>query len=88
MVSGLKPFIIDLHNFSKRNINTPMTTTLINILFLDQVNPPSLLSTIELVNALGGSALQGEALYWWTQFCAAVAYIKTMDYPRPDNNDT
>ncbi|KAF9413813.1 hypothetical protein HW555_008081 [Spodoptera exigua] len=53
-----------------------------------KVNPPSLLSTIELVNALGGSALQGEALYWWTQFCAAVAYIKTMDYPRPDNNDT
>ncbi|XP_026728806.1 GTPase-activating protein and VPS9 domain-containing protein 1 [Trichoplusia ni] len=53
-----------------------------------KVNPPSLLSTIELVNALGGSALQGEALYWWTQFCAAVAYIKTMDYPRPNNNDT
>ncbi|KAJ8734506.1 hypothetical protein PYW08_013756 [Mythimna loreyi] len=53
-----------------------------------KVNPPSLLSTIELVNALGGAALQGEALYWWTQFCAAVAYIKTMDYPRPDNNDT
>ncbi|XP_013144515.1 PREDICTED: GTPase-activating protein and VPS9 domain-containing protein 1 isoform X2 [Papilio polytes] len=45
-----------------------------------KVNPPSLLSTIELVNALGGSALAGEALYWWTQFCAAVAYIKTMDY--------
>lgn len=53
-----------------------------------KVNPPSLLSTIELVNALGGTALQGEALYWWTQFCAAVAYIKTMDYPRADNNDT
>ncbi|XP_068628780.1 receptor-mediated endocytosis protein 6 homolog [Battus philenor] len=46
-----------------------------------KVNPPSLLSTIELVNALGGAALSGEALYWWTQFCAAVAYIKTMDYP-------
>lgn len=53
-----------------------------------KVNPPSLLSTIELVNALGGSLLSGEALYWWTQFCAAVAYIKTMDYPRSDNNDT
>ncbi|XP_037300253.1 receptor-mediated endocytosis protein 6 homolog isoform X2 [Manduca sexta] len=48
-----------------------------------KVNPPSLLSTIELVNAAGGAALHGEALYWWTQFCAAVAYIKTMDYP-PD----
>ncbi|XP_047525386.1 receptor-mediated endocytosis protein 6 homolog [Pieris napi] len=45
-----------------------------------KVNPPSLLSTIELVNALGGSVLSGEALYWWTQFCSAVAYIKTMDY--------
>ncbi|XP_075989384.1 GTPase activating protein and VPS9 domains 1 isoform X2 [Anticarsia gemmatalis] len=53
-----------------------------------KVNPPSLLSTIELVNALGGGALQGEALYWWTQFCAAVAYIKTMDYPRNDTLDT
>ncbi|XP_026323784.1 GTPase-activating protein and VPS9 domain-containing protein 1 isoform X2 [Hyposmocoma kahamanoa] len=53
-----------------------------------KVNPPSLLSTIELVNALGGSALQGEALYWWTQFCAAVAYIKTMDYPRHDTGDS
>ncbi|CAH2068211.1 unnamed protein product, partial [Iphiclides podalirius] len=38
-----------------------------------KVNPPSLLSTIELVNALGGSALSGEALYWWTQFCAAAS---------------
>ncbi|CAH0691078.1 unnamed protein product, partial [Chilo suppressalis] len=49
-----------------------------------KVNPASLLSTIELVNALGGSALQGEALYWWTHFCAAVAYIKTMDYDPRD----
>ncbi|CAG4927278.1 unnamed protein product [Colias eurytheme] len=50
------------------------------VLVILKVNPPSLLSTIELVNALGGSVLTGEALYWWTQFCAAVAYIKTMDY--------
>ncbi|XP_049886580.1 GTPase-activating protein and VPS9 domain-containing protein 1 [Pectinophora gossypiella] len=50
-----------------------------------KVNPPSLLSTIELVNALGGAALSGEALYWWTQFCSAVAYIKTMDYHHPDS---
>ncbi|KAM3957015.1 GTPase activating protein and VPS9 domains 1 [Aphomia sociella] len=53
-----------------------------------KVNPSSLLSTIELVNALGGCALQGEALYWWTQFCAAVAYIKTMDSPQGDAHDT
>ncbi|XP_038209467.1 receptor-mediated endocytosis protein 6 homolog [Zerene cesonia] len=50
------------------------------VLVILKVNPPSLLSTIELVNALGGGVLAGEALYWWTQFCAAVAYIKTMDY--------
>ncbi|KAJ0180917.1 hypothetical protein K1T71_003002 [Dendrolimus kikuchii] len=53
-----------------------------------KVNPPSLLSTIELVNALGAASLHGEALYWWTQFCAAVAYIKTMDYPRQEQHDT
>ncbi|CAK1548070.1 unnamed protein product [Leptosia nina] len=50
------------------------------VLVILKVNPPSLLSTIELVNALGGTILTGEALYWWTQFCSAVAYIKTMDY--------
>ncbi|GBP08296.1 GTPase-activating protein and VPS9 domain-containing protein 1 [Eumeta japonica] len=49
-----------------------------------RVNPPSLLSTIELVNAWGASCLHGEALYWWTHFCAAVAHIKTMDYPHSD----
>ncbi|XP_032515524.2 receptor-mediated endocytosis protein 6 homolog isoform X2 [Danaus plexippus] len=53
-----------------------------------KVNPPSLLSTLELVNALSGSSLQGESLYWWTQFCAAVAYIKTMDYPQTTGSHT
>ncbi|XP_028029736.1 receptor-mediated endocytosis protein 6 homolog [Bombyx mandarina] len=47
-----------------------------------KVNPPSLLSTIELVSALGGGA-RGEQHYCWTHFCAAVAYIKTMDYTPP-----
>ncbi|XP_063374056.1 receptor-mediated endocytosis protein 6 homolog [Cydia amplana] len=45
-----------------------------------KVNPPSLLSTIDFVNSLGGASLQGPALYWWTHFCSAVAYIKTMEY--------
>ncbi|KAI5631655.1 vacuolar sorting protein 9 (VPS9) domain-containing protein [Phthorimaea operculella] len=58
-----------------------LTPVLIYVIL--KVNPPSLLSTIELVNALGGSALQGEALYWWTQFCSCVQYIKTMDYQQP-----
>ncbi|XP_041974424.1 receptor-mediated endocytosis protein 6 homolog isoform X2 [Aricia agestis] len=51
------------------------------VLIIIKVNPPSLLSTVELVSCLGGAALAGEALYWWTHFCAAVAHIKTMDYP-------
>ncbi|XP_064077092.1 receptor-mediated endocytosis protein 6 homolog [Vanessa tameamea] len=58
------------------------------VLVIIKVNPPSLLSTLELVNALGGAVLAGEALYWWTQFCAAVAYIKTMDYPAPAAPDS
>ncbi|CAH0722191.1 unnamed protein product, partial [Brenthis ino] len=53
------------------------------VLVIIKVNPPSLLSTLDMVNALGGAALSGEALYWWTHFCAAVAFIKTMDYPAP-----
>lgn len=61
-----------------------LTPVLVYIIL--RVNPPSVLSTIELVNILGGSALQGEALYCWTLFSSAIAYIKTMDYPRPQED--
>ncbi|CAH1109453.1 unnamed protein product [Psylliodes chrysocephalus] len=45
-----------------------------------KVNPEALLSTIQYVNSFFHNQLIGEEEYWWTQFCAAVEYIKTMDY--------
>ncbi|KAJ8683166.1 hypothetical protein QAD02_018958 [Eretmocerus hayati] len=44
-----------------------------------KTNPPSLLSTIQYVNSFYGNRLEGEDQYWWTQFCSAVEFIKTMD---------
>lgn len=49
-----------------------------NIYF--QTNPKNLLSTIQYVHSFYSSQLSGEEEYWWTQFCAAVEYTKTMDY--------
>ncbi|XP_021947874.2 receptor-mediated endocytosis protein 6 homolog [Folsomia candida] len=43
-------------------------------------NPPALLSTIQYVNSFCGVKITGEDQYWWTQFCSAVEFIKTMDY--------
>ncbi|CAG9822511.1 unnamed protein product [Phaedon cochleariae] len=46
-----------------------------------KVNPEALLSTIQYVNNFFHvDQLVGEEGYYWTQFCAAVEYIKTMDY--------
>ena len=45
-----------------------------------QVNPQDLLSTIQYVNSFYGNQIGGEDGYWWTQFCSAVEYTKTMDY--------
>nr|XP_023029474.1 receptor-mediated endocytosis protein 6 homolog [Leptinotarsa decemlineata] len=45
-----------------------------------KVNPEALLSTVQYVNSFFHHQLFGEDEYWWTQFCAAVEYIKTMDY--------
>ncbi|CAK9813080.1 GTPase-activating protein and VPS9 domain-containing protein 1 [Anthophora quadrimaculata] len=42
-------------------------------------NPPSLLSTIQYVDSFYGNRLGGEEQYWWTQFCSAIEFIKTMD---------
>lgn len=50
-----------------------------NLLY-QQANPPYLLSTIQYVNAFIGDEIEGEDQYWWTQFCSAVTFIKTMDY--------
>ncbi|KAF6211715.1 hypothetical protein GE061_012229 [Apolygus lucorum] len=47
---------------------------------LIMANPPSLMSTIEYVTSFFGNSLEGEEQYYWTQFCSAVEFIKTMDY--------
>lgn len=47
---------------------------------LIQANPPHLLSTVQFVNTFHQDRFEGEAAYWWTQFCSAVEFIKTMDY--------
>ncbi|XP_014250925.1 GTPase-activating protein and VPS9 domain-containing protein 1 [Cimex lectularius] len=47
---------------------------------LIMANPPSLLSTIEYVTNYYGNRLEGEEQYYWTQFCSAIEFIKTMDY--------
>ncbi|CAL7948132.1 unnamed protein product [Xylocopa violacea] len=44
-----------------------------------KTNPPSLLSTIQYVDSFYGNQLGGEEQYWWTQFCSAIEFIKTMD---------
>lgn len=43
-----------------------------------QANPPYLLSTIQYVNCFLGEKIEGQDRYYWTQFCAAVQFIKTM----------
>lgn len=45
-----------------------------------QANPNSLLSTVQYVNSFYERHFQGEQAYWWTQFCSAIEFIKTMDY--------
>lgn len=43
-------------------------------------NPNSLLSTVQYVNSFYEKHFHGEQAYWWTQFCSAIEFIKTMDY--------
>lgn len=45
-----------------------------------QANPNSLLSTVQYVNSFYEKHFRGEQAYWWTQFCSAIEFIKTMDY--------
>jgi hypothetical protein len=47
-----------------------------------KANPPSLLSTVQLVDNFYRDRLCGEECYWWMQFVGAVEFIKTMDYVR------
>lgn len=50
------------------------------VFVLVQANPPHLLSTVQFVNTFYQDRFEGEAAYWWTQFCSAIEFIKTMDY--------
>ncbi|CRK97182.1 CLUMA_CG010579, isoform A [Clunio marinus] len=43
-----------------------------------KANPPYLQSTINYVECFIGGKLEGEELYWWTQFSSAIQFIKTM----------
>ncbi|CAO1411751.1 unnamed protein product [Diamesa serratosioi] len=61
---------------------TPAADDLIPVLIyvIIKANPPFLLSTIQYVECFIGKKLEGEELYWWTQFSSAIQFIKTMDY--------
>ncbi|VEN49439.1 unnamed protein product [Callosobruchus maculatus] len=74
--------IMDLLGLSQANgvAATADDFTPVLVYVIIKVNPDDLLSTIQYVNSFFQSQLSGEELYWWTQFCAAVEYIKTMDY--------
>lgn len=68
-------------SFPKYRLNNHITIFhVIHAIIVRQANPPYLLSTIQYVNAFIGNELHGEDHYWWTQFSAAVTFIKTMDY--------
>ncbi|VDM74420.1 unnamed protein product [Strongylus vulgaris] len=41
-------------------------------------NPPSLLSNVQYIQGFGGSLLEGAEGYWWTQFTAAIEFVKTL----------
>ncbi|RZC35393.1 GTPase-activating protein and VPS9 domain-containing protein 1, partial [Asbolus verrucosus] len=73
--------IMDLLSFSQNAGSTTaddFTPVLVYVII--RVNPADLLSTIQFVNSFYQNQIDGEELYWWTQFCSAVEYIKTMDY--------
>ncbi|XP_044257839.1 receptor-mediated endocytosis protein 6 homolog [Tribolium madens] len=73
--------IMDLLSFSQNSGSTTaddFTPVLVYVII--RVNPADLLSTIQFVNSFYHNQIDGEELYWWTQFCSAVEYIKTMDY--------
>lgn len=48
------------------------------VFVLVKARPPGLLSTVQYVEAFESRRMSGENLYWWTQFRAAVEFIKVM----------
>ncbi|KJE90388.1 hypothetical protein CAOG_01708, partial [Capsaspora owczarzaki ATCC 30864] len=47
-----------------------------------QVNPPSMLSTMQYIRYFYESRAKGEGSYWWSQFTIAIEFIKTMEDKR------
>ncbi|KAI7693493.1 hypothetical protein SSS_02067 [Sarcoptes scabiei] len=43
-----------------------------------KANPKSILSTIQYINTFYTEAMTGEEAYYWTQFCSAIEFIKTL----------
>ncbi|XP_071573077.1 GTPase-activating protein and VPS9 domain-containing protein 1 isoform X3 [Temnothorax nylanderi] len=64
---------------SERGIPAADDLTPVLVYVIIKTNPPSLLSTVQYVDSFYGNRLEGEEQYWWTQFCAAIEFIKTMD---------
>ncbi|CAJ0946956.1 unnamed protein product, partial [Mesorhabditis belari] len=53
-----------------------LTPVLVYVLI--QANPPALLSNVQYVQSFCLSDMEGSDLYWWTQFTAAIEFIKTL----------
>ncbi|CAJ0574890.1 unnamed protein product, partial [Mesorhabditis spiculigera] len=53
-----------------------LTPVLVYVLI--QANPQSLMSNVQYVQSFSGHDMNGSDLYWWTQFTAAIEFIKTL----------
>ncbi|XP_044756582.1 GTPase-activating protein and VPS9 domain-containing protein 1 isoform X2 [Coccinella septempunctata] len=72
--------IMDLLSMAQSISTTADDFTPVLVFVIIKSNPINLLSTIQFVNSFYQNQLCGEEQYWWIQFCAAVEFIKTMDY--------
>lgn len=63
---------------SGRSATSADDITPVLVYVLLQANPSSLLSNIQYINGFYSNRLQGEEAYWWTQFHAAVEFLKTL----------
>ncbi|KAL3278746.1 hypothetical protein HHI36_016274 [Cryptolaemus montrouzieri] len=72
--------IMDLLSMAQNGCATADDFTPVLVFVIIKSNPINLLSTIQFVNSFYQNQLSGEEQYWWIQFCAAVEFIKTMDY--------
>lgn len=64
----------------EKSIPSADDLTPVLVFVIIQSNPNSLLSTVQYVNSFYEKHFHGEQAYWWTQFCSAIEFIKTMDY--------